>query len=82
MTPTLPSFRSLLSILDDVIGEIADPRRPSNASRYSLRDSMLSAFGAFFMQSASFLEYQRQLKSRHGKDNAQSLFGVDKPRLS
>jgi hypothetical protein len=30
----------------------------------------------FFMQSESFLEHQRQMESRHGKSNAQSLFGI------
>ena len=30
------------------------------------------------MQSESFLEYQRQLHSRCGQDNAQALFGLDK----
>lgn len=78
MPSVQPSFNSLLLILSGVVEEIADPRQPSNASRYSLADAMLGAFGAFFMQSASFLEYQRQLHSRHGKDNAQSLFGVNK----
>ncbi len=28
------------------------------------------------MQNESFLEYQRQLNSRCGRDNAQSLFGL------
>jgi len=36
----------------------------------------LSAFGVFFMQCASFLEYQRQVQSRNGKDNVQTLFGA------
>ena len=28
------------------------------------------------MQSGAFLEYQRQLNRRHGRDNAQTLFGL------
>ena len=39
---------------------------------------MLSAFSMFFMQSQSFLEYQRQMQSRSGKNNVQSIFGVEK----
>jgi hypothetical protein len=31
----------------------------------------------FFMQSPSFLEYQRQLHHRQGHDNAQTLFGIE-----
>ena len=51
-------------------------RKASNASVYSLRDVVLGAFGCFFMQSASFLDYQRHLDSRNGRNNAQSLFGL------
>lgn len=76
MHSSVVSFRSLKSELDEAISAIADPRQPSNATSYSLRDVVLGAFGCFFMQSASFLDYQRQLNSRHGKDNAQSLFGL------
>jgi len=39
--------------------------------------SVLGAFGIFFMQSPSFLEYQRQINQRQGRDNAQTLFGVE-----
>ena len=72
------SFEGLLATLDSTIAEIADPRKPSNATRYSVRDAVMGAFSCFFMQSASFLEYQRQLNSRSGRDNAQSLFGLAK----
>lgn len=37
---------------------------------------MLGAFGAFYMQSSSFLDYQRHLDSREGRNNAESLFGL------
>jgi len=50
-----------------------------------MRDFVLSAFSIFFMQCVgeaarrvSFLEYQRQLNSRKGRDNTQTLFSVDK----
>jgi hypothetical protein len=45
-------------------------------TRYTLVDAGLSAFSVFFMQSPSFLEYQRSLEQAHGKNNAQTLFGV------
>lgn len=72
------SYDRLLGELDGAIAQLDDPRKPSNASSYSVRDSVLGAFGCFFMQSASFLEYQRHLDSRNGRNNAQSLFGLDK----
>lgn len=70
------SFDSLLGSLSSAIDEMGDPRRPSNATSYSVKDAVLGAFSAFFMQSESFLDYQRQLNSRSGRDNAQSLFGL------
>jgi hypothetical protein len=72
------SFDSLLATLNSSISELGDPRQPSNATSYSVSDAVLGAFSCFFMQSASFLEYQRQLNSRSGRDNAQSLFGLEK----
>ena len=55
--------------------QFTDPRRGKNA-RYTLVDAGLSAFSVFFMPSPSFLEYQRSLNPRLGKNNAQTLFGV------
>ena len=70
------SFDSLLGQLNAGIAALNEPRKASNASVYSLRDVVLGAFGCFFMQSASFLDYQRHLDSRNGRNNAQSLFGL------
>ncbi|MEO0708459.1 MAG: fatty-acid synthase, partial [Cyanobacteria bacterium J06649_5] len=75
-SPSL-SFDSLSAMLSNAIDEIEDPRKPSNATRYSVKDAVLGAFSCFFMQSESFLDYQRQLNSRSGQDNAQSLFGLE-----
>ena len=52
-----------------------DPRRGRN-TQYTLVDAGLSAFSIFFMQSPSFLEYQRSLEQAQGRNNAQTLFGV------
>jgi hypothetical protein len=38
----------------------------------------LSAFALFFMQSASFLPFQRSLEKGHGRSNCQTLFGIEK----
>jgi hypothetical protein len=54
------------------------PTKKSPNQQYSIFDAVMGAFGAFFMQCESFLEYQRQLNSRKGRDNTQSLFGVSK----
>jgi hypothetical protein len=77
MEPMPLSFRVLLGLLHQVIGQVKDPRLASNGTRYSLKDAVLGAFSVFFMQCESFLEHQRQMQSRQGKDNAQSLFGLE-----
>jgi hypothetical protein len=71
------SFGVLLGFLHRVIMQTKDPRQASNGTRYSLKDAVLGAFSIFFMQCESFLEHQRQMQSRQGKDNAQTLFGLE-----
>lgn len=75
---TALNFSVLLGYLNQAIAGIADPRRPSNGTLYSLKDVILGAFSCFFMQSESFLEHQRHLHSRCGRDNAQTLFGLER----
>jgi hypothetical protein len=75
-------FGPCVLTLDDITRQLrwtlehcTDPRQGKN-TRYTLVDAGLSAFSGFFMQSPSFLEYQRSLEQAHGKSNAQMLFGV------
>jgi hypothetical protein len=70
------NFERLLARLKQVIQSIRDPRQASHGTRYRLEDIILSAFSVFFMQCESFLEHQRQMHSRFGQDNAQTLFGI------
>ena len=49
---------------------------PEKIPPYSLTEAGLSAFSVFFMQSPSFLEFQRTMQKTQGKNNAQTLFGV------
>ena len=70
------SFPLMLDYLHRLIETIVDPRQPSNATRYSIRDLVLGAFSVFYMQCPSFLEHQRQMESRQGHNNAQRLFGL------
>lgn len=70
------NFGVLIAYLSQAILQMPDPRKVSNATRYSLSDAVLGAFSVFFMQSESFLEHQRQMESHQGKNNAQTLFGM------
>ena len=68
------TFSTLLGYLHHAIEQMVDPRKPSNNTNYSIKDAVLSAFSVFFIQCPSFLEHQRQMQSRKGQDNAQTLF--------
>src|SRR5512144_834859 len=75
-------FGPFVLTLDDItrhlrrtFEQFTDPRQGQN-TRYTVVDAGLSAFSVFFMQSPSFLEYQRRLEQAYGNSNAQTLFGV------
>lgn len=68
----------LIGYLHGAINKIADHRKPSPNTQYSIFDAAFSAFGVFFFQCSSFLEHQKQLNSKKGRDNTQTLFGVVK----
>ncbi len=71
------SFDHLQAILPQSTADLPDFRKPSPNTRYPIQGAALGAFGIFFTQSPSFLEYQRRLRQHHGRDNAQTLFGVE-----
>ena len=68
----------LLSMLRGELDNLPDQRKPSNNSRYTVEEAIKSAFSVFFMQSRSFLDHQRLMKSQKGRDNAASLFGIER----
>lgn len=74
----LLGINTLLGYLQATIPNIKDHRKPSPNTKYTIFDAVLGAFGIFLLQCESFLEYQRQLNSRKGRDNTQTLFGVVK----
>jgi hypothetical protein len=71
-------LESLLEGLRGVCGGFSDPRRRVVDGNYSMADIGLAAFSLFFMQSESFLSYQRHLEQGHGTSNCGSLFGIEK----
>lgn len=82
MAYPFPSFSEpftqphLIARLRQTFEDLPDSRRPGGNTRYAMEDAALSAFSVFFMQSPSFLAWQRSMQERQGKNNAQSLFGV------
>ena len=67
----------LLSMLRAELDDLPDERKPSNNTKYTVEEALLSAFSVFLMQSKSFLDHQRLMKSQKGRDNLASLFGIE-----
>jgi hypothetical protein len=70
------SYDRLRSILVATVTHLPDCRTGPHRV-YELADAALGAFAVFFAQSPSFLAYQRDMQRRKGRNNAQSLFGID-----
>ena len=66
---------TLIRAFQPVLDQLPDHRTGRNVT-YTISDAVLSAFAVFFMQSPSFLAQQQVVQRRHGRNNAQSLFGV------
>jgi hypothetical protein len=66
----------LLAGLKGVCAGFPDKRKGEGV--YSMADIGLSAFSLFFMQSESFLSYQRSLEERRKTSNCLTLFGMAK----
>ena len=66
----------LIRFLEQELNELPDKRKGSN-SKYTVKNAVKAAFSVFFTQSSSFLEHQKLMKEKKGKDNAQSLFGLE-----
>ncbi len=67
-------LETLLNGVRSACAAFPDKRRGD--VRYSMADIGLSAFSLFFMQSESFLAYQRELEAGRKTSNCRSLFGM------
>lgn len=75
-TSKLFTFNKLVNCLYTTIKTFPDPRKGKNI-HYSMENIGLGAFSIFFTQNPSFLAFQRYMQETRGKNNAQSLFGID-----
>ena len=71
------TLKRLLMPLKEKLQALPDSRRGRN-KQYSMEDAGLSALSVFYMQSPSFPEWQRRMQRRKGKNNATSLFGLQR----
>jgi len=70
-------FNNFISFFRNKAKEFPDKRVGNSNVRYSMEDIALSAFSVFHMQSASFLQFQKNMEMKEGKSNAQTLFGLE-----
>ncbi|MGC9521897.1 MAG: hypothetical protein ACP5HG_08455 [Anaerolineae bacterium] len=70
-------FKKLLAPVRQALDRLPEHRSGKN-TRYSLTEAGLSAFAVFYMQSPSFLAHQRDMQRQRGRNNVQSLFGVER----
>ena len=71
------TFQEMVGFLRRCLEKVPDGRTGRN-TRYEIADAGLGAFSVFYMQSPSFLAHQRDMQKRKGKNNACSLFGVER----
>ena len=72
-----PGFDDLIARVRAVAGALPDPRTGDN-TQYSMADIALAAFSVFFTQCPSFLSFQQNLEQARGRNNARSLFQVER----
>ena len=70
-------FDDLQDIIHRHIDPLPDSRKKGPNTQYRIQDAALGAFGIFFTQSPSFLDYQRTLQQTKGQNNVHTLFGVE-----
>jgi len=71
--PTPLGFDTLKGILQRQVAQLPEHRQEGPNTRYTIADAALGAFGIFFTQSPSFLEYQRRLQHTKGQNNVHTL---------
>jgi hypothetical protein len=69
-------FKQLIDNFGWMCGQIPNKRRPEHNERYQTADFVKSAFGVFFFQHRSMLDYQRRMKEQRGRCNLETVLGV------
>jgi len=73
----MTTLERIIRIIREEAKKLPDKRGKKHIT-YTMEDILLSAFGVFYFQSGSWLNFQRNMQTQTGRDNAKSLFGVDK----
>ena len=71
-------FSNFINFFRNKAKKFPDKRKGRSNATYKIEDIVLSAFSIFYVQSPSFLQYQKNMEKKEGRSNAESLFGVKK----
>ena len=71
------AFDHLIERLRSVAAGLPD-RRTGDNTQYDMADIALAAFSVFFTQCPSFLSYQQGMERARGRNNARSLFQLER----
>ena len=71
------TFDRLIERVRALAAELPD-RRTGDNTVYSMADIALAAFSVFFTQCPSFLSYQQAMEQSRGRNNARSLFQIQR----
>ncbi|MDR0758690.1 MAG: hypothetical protein LBF74_01075 [Treponema sp.] len=69
-------FKKLIANFGRICGQLPDNRRPGHNARYAIADIVKCAFGVFFFQHRSMLDYQRRMREKYGRSNLETVFEV------
>lgn len=68
----------MIKMLAEKWQNLTDKRKASPNLHYKVSDAALSALAMYYVQSPSFLAFQRDMNRKRGRDNVQNLFLVQK----
>jgi len=71
-------FEKLKNIFSLNISNIKDPRKQRSDLTYLFKDIVFGAFSLFYLQNGSWLKFQANMQTLTGKNNARTLFGIEK----
>jgi hypothetical protein len=69
-------FKKLLGSLENAGRVLPDERRRDHNFAYELLDAIKSAFGIFFFQHPSMLQFQRAMQEKRKRNNVTTILGV------
>jgi hypothetical protein len=70
-------FHYFINQLEEAIAKFPDIRTGNN-TQFHMRDAAFAAYSVFHMQSPSFLSHQNYMQEMHGKNNARTIFQIEK----